>query len=287
MVWKWLKSMLSIPLTKPMTRTDFFTQWSSLLVYCLGGLTLVVAPVLWKLILQFELQGRSEGYLRLVGVGLINVGFILIIEARSSYKVPGHGAILWSVLARFVFINGFVLMMILREMIPLWFGVLFMVLDSTLATITLVIWCREESASRESFWSQICCPFLQCRGFRAGPSLSTIYILGILQLFFFLVFTIKPDIAGDVLHLDPFQGFSHGFLASFSFILSIHGLMHATNACNINPLFKSASLFYRVVLTVPVVTILFAVGQIELYLFVFLLVFDFAVFRYNVTFYNF
>ena len=235
-------------------------------------------PGLWGSVLQFAVfQARSEGYLRLVGLGVINIGFILIIEARSSFNVPGHGAILSSVLARFVYVNGLVLMMILRDILPLSFGLVFIVLDSTLAAVTLVVWCLEtEGASVKRFFHEICSPLVQCRGFTVSSSITTIFLLGFFQMNVFLIFTIRPDFVGNIFDLDSFAGQSHGFLASYFFILSIHGFIHITNACNINLSFSSASLFYRLVWNIPVLVILFAVDQIERNLFVFLVVFDFV-----------
>ena len=271
----WFTFMLSIPRTEPMTRTQKFTQLSALVAYCGGGLTLLVCPQLWQILLQLDLPGRTEGYLRLVGLGVLVIGFILVISARSNLQSPIHGTILASVLARLLYVNGILTMMVLRNMLPLSFALVFMGLDTVLPLITLVIWFREtEGASVLLFLREAFSSILKCHGFQSGPSISAIFLVGIFQLFFWLVFVIRPDIAQQILQLDQFQGHSNGFLASSFFSLSAHGGYHVANASAVNHPFVAATLFYRILLNVPTILILFTVDQIELSLGITLLAFD-------------
>lgn len=90
----WFKLMLSIPLQEPMTRAALFVQWSSMLAYNILGLTILVAPQMWKGSLQLEFSGRTEGYFRLQAVAQLELGFLYIIFARSKFNVPGNGAVL-------------------------------------------------------------------------------------------------------------------------------------------------------------------------------------------------
>lgn len=136
----WFLFMMSFPRTQPLTNTQTFAQWSSVLAYCGSGASLLACPQLWKFVLQLHFEGRTEGYLRLFGLGVLIIGFILGISARSNYQVPKHGPILGSILARFLYVNGIVLMLILRNMLPISFGLVFMALDTLLALITLVIY---------------------------------------------------------------------------------------------------------------------------------------------------
>jgi len=146
---------MSIPRTEPMTKTELFTQWSCLVAYILWGCSILFAPQLWEIILQLDLQGRSEGYLRLVGLGLLEIGLIFMITAQSNHKVSRHEEILTTILGRLFLVVAILFMMILRHMLPLSFALFFMVLDSSLALITLVIWCREtEGASVSSFFRE-------------------------------------------------------------------------------------------------------------------------------------
>ena len=267
--------MLSIPRDEPMTKTEKFTQWSCVMAYVMGGCTFLAAPQLWALILQLKLEGRSEGYIRVAGIGVIEIGFILLIAARSNFKMPRHQECLTSIPGRLLLVNGILLMMILRDMLPLSFALFYMVLDSSLALITLVIWCLEtEGASVVAFCSEIFKPILQCRGPKTGGSTSVIFFLGIFQLFFWLVLVIRPDLAQRVFNLDPFQGYSGGYLAAYFFLVSIHGLYHKVGASNVNRSLSLAFVFYRIFLNVPVFTVLFLVSQIERNLFIALMSFD-------------
>lgn len=275
MVCNWFKFMMSIPRDEPMTKTEKFTQWSCLIAYVVGGISFLVAPQLWALILQLDLFGRSEGYLRLVGIGLIEIGLILLIAARSNHKMSRHQECLTSIPGRLVIVNGILLMMILRGMLPLSFALFYMVLDSSLALITLVIWCRDtEDAALATFLSEICAPILKSREPKAGGSILVIFCLGIIQLVFWLVLVIRPDSAQSMFHLDPFQGYSGGYLAAYFLLVSIHGLYHVVGASNVNRCLSFAFIFYRIVLNVPVFTILFLVDQIERNLFIVLMSFD-------------
>ena len=275
MVCGWLKIMLSIPRDEPMTKTEKFTQWSCVMAYVMGGCSFLAAPQLWALILQLKLEGRSEGYIRVAGIGVIEIGFILLIAARSNFKMSRHQECLTSIPGRLLLVNGILLMMILRDMLPLSFALFYMVLDSSLALITLVIWCLEtEGASVVAFCSEIFKPILQCRGPKTGGSTSVIFFLGIFQLFFWLVLVIRPDLAQRVFNLDPFQGYSGGYLAAYFFLVSIHGLYHVVGASNVNRSLSLAFVFYRIFLNVPVFTVLFLVSQIERNLFIALMSFD-------------
>jgi len=275
MMCGWLKIMLSIPRDEPMTKTEKFTQWSCVMAYVVGGCTFLAAPQLWALILQLKLEGRSEGYMRVAGIGVIEIGFILLIAARSNFKMSRHQECLTSIPGRLLLVNGILLMMILRDMLPLSFALFYMVLDSSLALITLVIWCLEtEGASVVTFCSEIFIPILQCRGPKTGGSTSVIFFLGIFQLFFWLVLVIRPDLAQRVFNLDLFQGYSGGYLAAYFFLVSIHGLYHVVGASNVNRSLSLAFVFYRILLNVPVFTVLFLVGQIERNLFIALMSFD-------------
>ncbi|KAJ7393330.1 hypothetical protein OS493_006300 [Desmophyllum pertusum] len=271
----WFMFMLSIPRTEPMTNTQKFTQWSSLLAYCVGGVSLLVCPQLWRIILQLDFLGRTEGYLRLIGLGVLVIGFVLIISARSNQQVPTHGAIFGSILSRVIYVNGILLMLVLRGMIPLSFALVFMVLDTLLPVITLVIWYREtEGASVSLFFREIFTLLFKFSCVTSGGSIAAIFFVGLFQMFICLVFVIRPGIAQNILQLDDFQGHSNGFLACVFFTLSIHGWYHVTNASAVNHPFVPAALCYRLLLNVPVLLILVLVDQIERNLCLTLLSFD-------------
>ena len=260
----WFLFMMSIPRTEPMTNVQKFTQWSSVLAYCVGGSSLLVCPELWRILLQLDFLGRTEGYLRLIGLGVAIIGFLLVISARSNHQDPVQGVILASIHSRCIGVNGVLLMLILRDMLPLSFALFFMCLDTSLSLITLVIWCREtEGASMSLFFRESLTPILKCRGVSSGGSIAAVFFVGLFQLFFWLVFVIRPDTAQYLLQLDDFQGHSTGFLAGVFFTLSIHGFYLVANANTINHSIVPAAVFYRIVFNIPVLIILYLVDQIE------------------------
>ena len=271
----YFKFMLSIPRTEPMTKTELFTQWSSLSAYILGGCSFLFAPQFWKFILQLDLDDRSESYIRLAGLGVIDIGLILMVAARSNHKVSRHQECLTSILGRLLLVDGILLMMILRNMLPLSFVLFYMALDSCLALITLIIWCQEtEGASVVNFFREIFAPLFRCSGPKAGGSMAVVFFLGIPQFFFWLVLAVKPDFAQQMFHLGSFQGYSAGFLAACFFLMSIHGLYHAVGASNVNLCLNAAFVFYRILFNVSVLVVLFLADQIERNLFIALMTFD-------------
>ncbi|XP_020617007.1 uncharacterized protein LOC110054969 [Orbicella faveolata] len=260
----WFMFMMSIPRTEPMTKVQKFTQWSSVLAYCVGGGSLLVCPQLWSILLQLDFLGRTEGYLRLIGLGVVIIGFLFVVSARSNHQDPIHATILVSILWRCIGVNGILLMLILRDMLPLSFALVFMCLDTSLSLITLVIWCLEtEGASMNLFFRESLSPILKCRGITSGGSIAAVFFVGLFELFFWLVFVIRPDTAQYLLQLDDFQGHSIGFLAGFFFTLSIHGWYLLANANTINHPYVPAAVFYRIVFDIPVFIILYLVDQIE------------------------
>ena len=272
---KTFRSVFSIPRAKPMTMTQKFTMWSSLIFYCAGGLVLLIWVHLWKIIFRIDFQGRTESYIRLALLGVFIIGFHIVIMARSSDQSPRNGAILGTIFGRLVYVNGVLLMMVVRDMVPFSFALTFMILDSSLALITLVIWVHEtDGASVILFFREVFLPILKLHGVTSGYSIAAVFFLGIFTMFFWLVFTIMPDTAQNIFHLDQFQGHLGGFLACVFFTLSIHGWEHVTNASCVNHPFVPGAIFCRIVLNTPALIILYLVDQIERNLFIVLLFFD-------------
>lgn len=281
----WLKFVLSIPRNQPMTGTEAFTHWSSLLAYVLGGCTFLLAPQLWQLILQIELEGRSEGYLRLFGLALINVGDILAIAARSNHKFSRHQECLTSVLARLILVNCVVLAFISTNMLPFSFALTFMVLDSLLALIILLIWFLEsKDASLGSFFREIFQPFWQFPAKENDGFTITEFLLGIPQFLIWLMMAVKPGYARQMFHLDAFQGHSDGYLAACFLLLSIQGLHHMVGASNGNHCLNVYFVFGRIILNIPGFLILFLVGQIERNLCLLLCITDLSIFVVMLTY---
>ena len=278
-MWRdWFQFVLSVPRHKPMTKTEKFFQWSSLVAYCLGGFSFLAVPELYRIILQLEYHGRSEGYIRLAGLGIVNIGFIFIIVARSNHKAYSHGTIFASFVSRVIWVPTTGLMLILGDMVPVAFGVLFMGLDFSLTLGTLIIWCwKTDEPSFRAFCTELLTPFRECRGAKTTGSITVMFIVGAIQCFFWYILVVRPDFAQKVLALEEFQGFASGYLAASFYLISIHGLYHVLCANNANLCLVPVSFCYRVFLNFPVLLILFLVDQVERNLFLAILTFDLLV----------
>ena len=160
----WLKFAFSIPRSDPMTTTETeFVQWSSLFAYCITGFSFLAAPQLYKIILGLDYQGRSEGYIRLFGISLVDIGVIFVILGRCEDKVSRYGTIFISIFSRLLWVPITGVPLIVREMVPLSFALLFMVLDPCLALVTLLIWLSEERGPLlHTFCEELLAPLRAC-----------------------------------------------------------------------------------------------------------------------------
>lgn len=262
-----------------MTKTEKFFQWSSLVAYCLGGFSFLAFPELYRIILQLEYHGRSEGYIRLAGLGIMNIGFIFIIVARSNHKAYRHGTIFASFLSRVIWVPITGLMLILRDMVSVAFAVLFIGLDALLSLGALIVWCWEtDKPSFSAFFTELLSPFRDCRGVKTSGSITAIFIIGLIQGIFWYILVVRPDFAQKMLALEEFQGlYASGYLAASFYLISVHGLYHVLCANNANLCLAPVSCCYRVFLNFPVLLILFLVDQIERNLFLAILTFDLLV----------
>ena len=275
MLHQWFKFMFSIPRRQPMTRTEKFIQWSSLLAYSIGGFSFLAAPQLYNIILQLDYRGRSEGYIRLVGLAIVDIGLIFIMLARCDHKVYRWGTISASTFSRVLWVPATGLMLILRDMLPLAFALIFMVLDSSLSLTALVIWyCETDEPSFRAFFKESLALTRDCRGLKAGGSITVAFILGVIQTIFWYVFVVRPDFAQILFNLDEFEGSASGYLSTFLYLLSIHGLYHVLCANNVNRCLVPLSISYRVLIDLPVLLVLFLVDQIERNLFLAIVITD-------------
>ena len=268
MLRDWLKFMFSIPRREPMTKTEKFVQWSSLVAYCIGGFSFLAVPQLYNIILQLDYRGRSQGYIRLVGLGIVDIGLIFVIVARCDHRVNRYGTISFSMISRLIWVPATGLMLILREMAPLGFALIFMALDMCLALATLTIWCCEaEERSFRAFFKEFLAPIRSMLGLKAGGSILVCFIVGVIQTIFWYILVVRPDFAQILFKLDQFEGFASGYLSAFFYLISIHGLYHVLCANNVNRCLAPVSLSYRVLIDAPVLLGLFLVDHIEKNLF--------------------
>ena len=267
MLLNWLKFVFSIPRSEPMTRTETFVQWSSLFAYCITGFSFIAAPQLYNIILGLDYQRRSEGYIPLFRISLVDIGVIFVILGRCEDKVSRYGTILISIFSRLLWVPITGALLIVREMVPLSFALLFMVLDPCLALVTLLIWLSEERGPLfRTFCEELLAPLRACGRLKTRGSILIIlscFIIGLIQLIFWYIFVVRPDFAQALFKLEQFEGFASGYLSTFFYLISIHGLYHVLCALNLNSCLPHGSILYRVLLDQPVFLILFFLEQIE------------------------
>lgn len=267
MVPVWFKAMISADRSKQLTKTERFTQWTSL-AYVLVGISMLLTPSLWGILWKVELVGRTVGYIQVGGLALAVEGYLLVMASRSKHNVPGHGHINITVLTRLVLVNMSLLKKFQEGVAPVQFLTFFAVLDNSLAAGIFLVWvCKEEGATFGLFFKEIFS--LLCR-FPTGPwSSIAVLIAGIIQ--FTGAFYLKDvDRLRIPLNLDPFVGYSQLFL-SFHFSLRVaHAVLYIFNGQAISRRFDSNCVFYRMAICVPTFCILALADRVETSLAIFL-----------------
>lgn len=266
------KYIFSVPLTKQMTRTEKFVQRSCLMFYCLGGATFLLSPQIVSIVFTLDLVGHSDGYLRLLGLAVIEIGFIFIISARSYCRGSRYATILTSVVDRLVWANFISLMLVEKGLLPFRLSLFWMVPNSIFALAIVVIWSQEtKDASVSKFLQEVTLDIKRFEMAKTEGLVATVFVLGVVQFCFWSLLVIRPDFAAIIFQLDKFSGFSQGFLASYFFVRSAHGLHYMIAASNGNLRVVSAFVCSRILLNVPTFFCLLIFDQIEKNLFIALL----------------
>ena len=268
----WFKRMVSFPNEEKLTKAALFTQWTALLAYGGGGVALLCAPSLWGMLLAFDVDKRTQGYIRLIGVYLIALSFIYIIVARSGSCTSKHGPTLSSILERLVLVNGILLTFILRDMLPLYFAIVFILLDTAISLITLCVWIKETTdASFVLYFKEV---FRSLKTFlyfsKSTITSISVQMIGLSQFCGGVIPVIAPHLIQQALSLSPFEYHAGGFLACVFLLIAIHGWFHVMAGCAELAAFSTAALFYRLSFTLPLLCILYFCNQLELYLFILL-----------------
>ncbi|KAJ7394033.1 hypothetical protein OS493_003706 [Desmophyllum pertusum] len=263
----WFKMMVSADRSKPLTKTERFTQLTSL-AYVLVGISMLLAPSLWRSLWNVELVGRTAGYMQLGGLVLAVEGYLLVIASRSAHKVPGHGHINITALTRLVLVNMSLLKMFQGGVAPRRYLAFFAVLDNSLAAGMFLVWIyTEEGASLVLFFKEIGSLIFR---FPRGPwSSIAILVAGIAQ-FQGGLYLKDVDRLRSALNLDPFQGYSNIFLGFYFSLNVAHAVLYVSNSQAISRPFNISCVFYRVAINVPVICVLAVANQVETSLAVFL-----------------
>ncbi|XP_022805435.1 uncharacterized protein LOC111342603 isoform X2 [Stylophora pistillata] len=263
------KFIFSFPLTKHMTRTEKFVQWSCIMFYCLGGATFLLSPQIVGFVFKLDLEGYSGGYLRLLGLAVFEIGFIFIISARSFCRGSRYATILTSVVDRLVWANFISLMLVLKGLLPFRLSLFWMVPNSIFAFAIVVIWSHEtKDASVNKFVQEATSDIRRFEMAKTEALVGTVFVLGIVQFFFWSLLVMRPDFSAIIFQLDKFSGFSQGFLASYFFVRSAHGLHYTIAASSGNICIVSAFVCCRIFFNVPIFFCLLIFDQIEKNLFI-------------------
>ena len=87
--------MMSADHSKQLTKTEAFTQWTSL-AYVLVGVSMLLIPSLWGILWDVQLVGRTVGYIQVGGLSLAVEGVkagVLIAEHNAPKKYGDIGYI--------------------------------------------------------------------------------------------------------------------------------------------------------------------------------------------------
>ena len=196
-----------------------FTQWTALIAYGGGGMTLLCTPSLWSAVLALDLNKSAEGYIRLSGVCLITLSFIYIVVARAGSCTSKHGPMLSSIVERLVYVNSALLMLICCGMLPLYFALLFIILDSTLSLLTLCLWLKENPrVSITLYFQELLSSFKKC--LPLVKSLLFLQITGVLQFMGAAILMVVPTLIKEPLELPHFKDHTQGYLSCSLLLIS-------------------------------------------------------------------
>jgi len=261
----WFRSMLSLPPRKQLAALHTFTAWSAFLAYFVSGVLGVAFPqILNFAFFDMKLSSRESEYVRLNCGLLVVIGFLYIVTARSSPMVIGNGAILGTVPERLFLVTAILIWLYQQALIPFIFTLAFVLLDSTLAVATYVIWSRNTpGASPRKCLGEITEIMLPILSPKQKWSSNCAQIIGYFQIVVSFTFLAQPEIARDALCLDPFGGFTKGLVALFFMSNVVIGWLHVMGGGDGNESFPTAAVFYRLVWSVPLISVMYYFDRIE------------------------
>ena len=260
--------MLSIPPRQTLTTLRVFTAWSAVMIYLVSGIFGVAFPELMSRLFMMKLSGsRDQGYWR-INCGLLTViGFLYIVTARSRPAVAGNGAILGTVPERLFFVVSVLAWLLQQSLVSVPFAVAFVIIDSTLAIATYIIWSRNTpEASPKKCLVEIAKIMLpipgpaRCLG---AWSSNFVQIIGYLQMVISLTFLAKPELARDAMGLDAFDGSSKGLVSLLFMEMAVIGWLHVLGGGDGNESCPIAAVFYRLAWSVPGISLLYFFDGIE------------------------
>ena len=266
----WFYKMVSFPNQDKLSKTSRFTLWTALLAYGGGGLALVCVPSLWGQFLEFHVNRILEGYLRLSGIHLVALSFIYIIIAREGSFSSKNGPVLSSICERLILVNGILLLFLLKDFLPLYFALLFILMDSILSVLTLCIWLRETPCpSLNLYFNEIVSSLRSYLRFKkSSMSHFTVQTIGILQFCGGIALLTYPWLIQQNSHRA--EQHTQGILSCTFLVIAIHGWFHVMAGGAHFSGFPIAAVFYRLVFIIPSTCVLYLYDQIDVLLFILL-----------------
>lgn len=115
----------------------------------------------------------------MVGLGIMNIGFIFIIVVWFNYKVYCYGIIFVLFLSCVIWVLIMGLMLIFRDMVFVVFVVFFIGFDVLFSLGVLIVWCWEMDKLLFSvFFIEFLLLFCDCCGVKISGLIIVIFIIG-------------------------------------------------------------------------------------------------------------
>ena len=248
-----IQKMLSMEL--PPTSTQRFTYKSAFVAYFIVGLTMIIAPDLWNMVLQMDFGADGKGYFILFGSGLVDIGICLVVLARNkASQVPNAGPLIGTVFNRLVIVNAFVITFYTQGIANARLAAMMSTLDSTLAILTYVIWAKETvGASLNKFFQDIWSTINPLSS--KAPRFTMFYLLGVVHL---VVSLAAPSIliSTNVVPISIVGRHAEGLFRGYCVTKTVHALFHMLAAGSQNDSYPIAAVFYRLICDVPVCIVL-------------------------------
>ena len=248
-----IQKMLSVEL--PLTASQKFTYKSTFVAYFIAGLTMIIAPDLWNMVLQMDFGADGKGYFILFGSGLVDIGICLVVLARNkASQVPNAGPLICTVFNRLVIANAFIITFYTQGIFNLRFAAMMSPLDSTLSILTYVIWANETvDASLNKFFQDIWSTINPVSS--KAPRFTMLYLFGVVHLVFSLA---APSmlISTGLVPSSIVGRHAEGLFRAYFVIRTFLALIHMLAAGSQNDSYPIAAMFYRLICDVPVCIVL-------------------------------
>ncbi|XP_031558771.1 uncharacterized protein LOC116295157 [Actinia tenebrosa] len=260
----WFTFMFSCPIQKHMSTIEVFTFWSAILVYFPIGVLSMLDAKTPSMIFRIQSGKYSDGIARISGMQTAVVAFLHIIFSRASPCISSNCIILATVFERIVIVNSLLFLILWQQLVPVQFLLSVMIMDTGLSIIITVLWFHEsEVASIGKFFSNII-QVMSLDEPSSHYSSRAVQMLGLVQLFLGSLMVALPNLINQLLYLNAndLDGHSQGLLSVCHMTTAVVGCIHFFSGGADSKAYNIASIFYRVVLSIPFLVVLGMLNQI-------------------------